>query len=103
MTLAKLNDCERQTYPHHELKRSPKLRNRWCIFLCFHHILPRDLHRFVPLKVCSVQNIPPLCKMNVIFTKVSFCFSALPTFNQAEVDEDIEGVKDWIDKKKDEL
>ncbi|PVD25949.1 hypothetical protein C0Q70_13615 [Pomacea canaliculata] len=31
------------------------------------------------------------------------CASALPSFNREEVDGDIESVKTWIEKKKDEL
>lgn len=32
-----------------------------------------------------------------------FSYSSLPTFNQDEVDGDIESVQTWIDKKRDEL
>ena len=34
---------------------------------------------------------------------MGFVFSALPSYNKDEVDKDIDGVKVWIDKKKDEL
>lgn len=30
-------------------------------------------------------------------------YSSLPSYNKEEIDEDIESVKTWIDKKKDEL
>ncbi|ELT99494.1 hypothetical protein CAPTEDRAFT_222340 [Capitella teleta] len=38
-----------------------------------------------------------------IDTVTAKLFGALPSFNKESVDSDIEGVKDWIEKKRDEL
>ncbi|XP_045170098.1 sarcoplasmic reticulum histidine-rich calcium-binding protein-like [Mercenaria mercenaria] len=45
-----------------------------------------------------------ICQPGGIIDKVSAAFvNALPSYNKEEVDGDIEGVKSWINQKKDEL
>ncbi|KAK7469624.1 hypothetical protein BaRGS_00036353 [Batillaria attramentaria] len=57
-------------------------------------------------KYCSMCSAfcDTICKPGGIVDRVSASIiSALPTFNRKEVDSDINSVKSWIDKKKDEL
>lgn len=50
-------------------------------------------------KVCDT-----VCQPGGIIDRISASiFNALPRYNKDEIDKDIDGVKTWIDKKKDEL
>lgn len=82
-------------------------RNNWHCFGNHSQVSTRNNFKAIVLKYCKIcisvsQNKRFILKGPAMHI-VIFCFSALPSHDPEEVDQDIDSVKDWIDKSRDEL